>query len=207
MNKLNRAVGPAKSNFKVVMLVTVMLLASLGPILSSPVVSAHDGISSVTWPMEGSEDTGWVLLNATGANPINGTQASDEWKLNFAPGAILENASMEIRVDGSDGVSIQQPLLISPDTGQVIFDWRNNGWLGETFGFDGSNPHQGRLGPNADVGATVTLPSGTEITDFILEALAPADPFTSLQPVELYIRTMRFIQAMDECTWQLALSF
>ena len=66
-------------------------------------------------------------------------------ELNFAPGAILENASMEIRVDGSDGVSIQQPLLISPDTGQVILDWRNNGWLGETFGFDGSNPHQGRL--------------------------------------------------------------
>ena len=188
MNKLNRAVGPEKSGARAVMLVTVMLLASLGPILSSPVVSAHEGISSVTWPMEGSEDTGWVLLNATGANPINGTQASDEWKLNFAPGAILENASMEIRVDGSDGVSIQQPLLISPDTGQVIFDWRNNGWLGETFGFDGSNPHQGRLGPNADVGATVTLPSGTEITDFILEALAPADPFTSLQPVELYIQ-------------------
>ena len=76
--------------------------------------------------MEGSEDTGWVLLNATGANPINGTQASDEWKLNFAPGAILENASMEIRVDGSDGVSIQQPLLISltPDrlflTGEIM---------------------------------------------------------------------------------------
>ena len=78
MNKLNRAVGPAKSGARAVMLVTVMLLASLGPILSSPVVSAHDGISSVTWPMEGSEDTGWVLLNAT-ANPINGTQASDEW--------------------------------------------------------------------------------------------------------------------------------
>ena len=85
MNKLNRAVGPAKSGARAVMLVTVMLLASLGPILSSPVVSAHDGINSVTWPMEGSEDTGWVLLNATGANPINGTQASDEWKLNFAP--------------------------------------------------------------------------------------------------------------------------
>ena len=188
MNNLNRAVGPAKSSARAMLLVTVMLLASLGPILSSPVVSAHEGVNSVTWPMEGSEDTGWVLLNATGANPINGTQASDEWKLNFAPGAILENVSMEIRVDGSDGVSIQQPLLMSPDTGQVMFDWRNNGWLGETFGFDGSNPHQGRLGPNADVGATVTLPSGTEITDFILEALAPADPFTSLQPVELYIQ-------------------
>ena len=188
MDRLNRAVGPAKSSARALMLVTVMLLASLGPIFSSPLVSAHEGSNSVVWPMEGSEDTGWVLLNATGANPLNGTQASEDWKLNFAPGAILENLSMEIRVDGSEGVSIQQPLLMSPDTGQVLFDWRNNGWMGETFGFDGANPHQGRLGPNADVGATVTLPSGTEITDFIIEALAPADPFTSLQPVELYIQ-------------------
>jgi len=188
MNNLNRALGPASAGARALLLVTVMLLASLGPILSSPLVSAHDTGNSTIWPKEGSEDTGWVLLNATGSDSANGSQAMAEWMLNFAPGATLENASLEIRVDGSDGVSIQEPLLLSPDTGQVLFDWRGNGWLGQTFGFDGNNPHQGRLSTNADVGATVTLPSGSEITDFILEVLAPADPFTSLQPTQLYIR-------------------
>jgi len=188
MTSLHRAYGPARSASKAVLLCTLMLLSSLVPILTAPVASAHEGANGTIWPMEGSEDTGWVLLNATGANAINGTQASADWMLNFAPGAILGNVSMEIRVDGSDGVLIQQPLLMSPDTGQVMFDWRGNGWLGQSFGFDASNPHQGRLGPNADVGATVTLPSGSEITDFILEVLAPADPFTSLQPVDLYIQ-------------------
>ena len=187
MNNLNRAVGPASAGARAILLVTVMLLASLGPILSSPLVSAHDTGNSTIWPKEGSEDTGWVLLNATGANAINGSQATADWMLNFAPGAVLENVSMEVRVDGSGGVSIQEPLLLSPDTGQVLFDWRGNGWLGQSFGFDGNNPHQGRLSPNADVGATVTLPSSSEITDFILEVLAPADPFTSLVPVEIYI--------------------
>ena len=192
MKVLNRAVGPANSSARAIGLVTVMLLASLGPILTAPVASAHEGTNGTIWPMEGSEDTGWVLLNATGADAINGTQATTDWMLNFAPGATLENVSMEIRVDGSDGVMIQQPLLLSPDTGQVLFDWRGNGWLGQTFGFDGANPHQGRLSPNADVGATVTLPSGTEITDFILEVLSPADPFTSLEPVQLYIMDSEF---------------
>ena len=188
MTESHRAVGPANSSAKAVNLVLIMILASLGPILSSPTVSAHDGPNSVIWPMGGDEDTGWVLLNATGADPVNGTQASTDWTLEFAPGAILGNVSMEIMVDGTEGVTIQQPLLLSPDTGQVLFDWRGNGWMGQNFGFDSANPHQGRLGPNADVGATVTMPSGSEITEFVLEALAPADPFTSLEPVELYIQ-------------------
>ena len=45
MNNPLRAVGPAKSSARAVMLVTVMLLASLGPILTSPVASAHEGTS------------------------------------------------------------------------------------------------------------------------------------------------------------------
>jgi len=188
MSESHRAVGPANSSAKAVNLVLIMILASLGPILSSPTVSAHDGPNNVIWPMGGDEDTGWVLLNATGADSVNGTQASTDWTLEFAPGAILGNVSMEIMVDGTEGVTIQQPLLLSPDTGQVLFDWRGNGWMGQNFGFDSANPHQGRLGPNADVGATVTMPSGSEITEFVLEALAPADPFTSLEPVELYIQ-------------------
>ena len=188
MNNLNRALGPASASTRAIVLVTVMLLSSLGPLLSAPLVSAHENGNSTIWPKAGSDDTGWVLLNATGADALSGSKASADWMLNFAPGAILGNVSMDIRVDGASGVSIQEPLLLSPDTGQVLFDWRGNGWLGQSFGFDGNNPHQGRLSTNADVGAAVTLPSGTEITDFILEVLAPADPFTSLQPVELFIK-------------------
>ena len=96
MNGSLRPVGPAKSSARAVMLVTVMLLASLGPILTVPVASAHEGTNGTIWPMEGSEDTGWVLLNATGANAINGTQASAEWMMNFAPGAILENVTLSL---------------------------------------------------------------------------------------------------------------
>ena len=177
----------ALASKKSISLVLLMLISLLSPILTTPVVSAHEGLNETIWPKQGSEDTGWYFLNATGANPANGSQAIADWDLNFAPGAQLDNVSMEIRVDGSEDVMAYNPMLISPDTGQVIFDWNGNGWLGQTVGFDANNPHQGRLSPNADVGAGVTLPSGSEITDFILEVLAPSDPFTSLEPVDIRI--------------------
>ena len=53
MNSSLRPVGPAKSSVRAVMLVTVMLLASLGPILTVPVASAHEGTNGTIWPMEG----------------------------------------------------------------------------------------------------------------------------------------------------------
>ena len=187
MNKRNGDVRFASATKKSITLVIIMLMSSIAPLLSAPVVEAHEGPNDTIWPREGSEDTGWYFLNATGANPINGSQAIADWMLSFAPGAQLENITMEIRVDGSDDVTAYNPMLISPDTGQVIFDWNGNGWLGQSLGFDVDNPHQGRLSPNADVGATVTLPSGSEITDFILEVLAPSDPFTSLEPVNIEI--------------------
>lgn len=187
MNSVSKTSSQWKTGSRALTLVGIMLIASLGPILSSPIASAHESVNSTIWPKQGIEDTGWVKLDATGADPINGKSAMADWMLNFAPGAIMGNISMEFMADGSDDIMVQEPLLLSPNTGQVLFDWRGNGWLGKTNGFDGSNPHQGRLSPNADVGATVTLPSGTEITDFILEALSPADPFTSLQPVDVFV--------------------
>ena len=188
MNGSTSTVSPTKQARKALFLSCLMLFSTTLAILSSPVVGAHNTESSTIWAKEGSVDSGWVQLNATGANAVNGTPAMFDWTMEFAPGAILENLSFEVRVDGGSGVEIQEPMIIAPNSGQVMFDWRNNGWLGQTNGFDGNNPHQGRLSPNADVGATFTLPSGTEITDLILEALAPADPYTSLTPVELYIR-------------------
>ena len=50
-------------------MVVLMVLMSLGPLLTTPVVSAHGEPSGVTWPLEGSNDTGWVTLNAVGAVP------------------------------------------------------------------------------------------------------------------------------------------
>ncbi len=186
MNHPHRAVGPADRSNKAILIVAIMFLSSIGPILS-PIASAHDTPNSTIWPKEGSEDTGWVLLNTTGADGINGTPSMVDWTMEFAPGATLQNLSFDVRVDGSEGVTIVDPLIVSPDTGQTLFDWRNSGWLGQSFGFDGNNPHQGRLASNADVGATFTLPSGTEITDLILEVLSPADPISSLKPVNLYV--------------------
>ena len=184
MTYLHRAYGPARSASKAVLLCTLMLLSSLVPILTAPVASAHDGSSGTIWPMDGSVDTGWMLLNASGADGANGTPAMVDWTMEFAPGAVVDNLTLEVRVDGGNGISIQEPLIISPDTGNILFDWRTNGWLGQTNGFDAANPHTGRLSPNTDVGATLTLPAGSEITDLVIEALSPADPVISLAPIE-----------------------
>ncbi len=43
-------------------MVVLMVLMSMGPLLTTPVVSAHAEPSGVTWPLEGSNDTGWVTL-------------------------------------------------------------------------------------------------------------------------------------------------
>ena len=68
-------------------MVVLMLLMSLGPLLTTPVVSAHAEPSGVTWPLEGSNDTGWITLDAVGAVPETGQRATADWELAFAPGA------------------------------------------------------------------------------------------------------------------------
>ncbi|HIL65050.1 MAG TPA: hypothetical protein EYG33_02670 [Candidatus Poseidoniales archaeon] len=185
MTTENRACGPANPAPRAVFLTMLMLLSSIVPILTT---SAQDGPQNGSWAKEGSHDTGWVQLDATGADSINGIPAMVDWTIEFAPGATLDNLSFEIMVDGGNGISIQEPLLVSPDTGLTLFDWRGNGWLGQTESFDGNNPHQGRLSPTSDVGATFTLPAGTEITDLVIEALAPADPVVALKPIDLSIQ-------------------
>ena len=51
------------------------------------------------WGAGGSNDTGWVTLDATGADPANSTMAYADWFLDFAPGAELSNLTFEISVD------------------------------------------------------------------------------------------------------------
>ena len=63
----------------------IMILASLGPIFSSPTVSAHDGPNSVIWPMEGDEHRLDSTKRHKNLTP-NGTQASADWTLEFAQG-------------------------------------------------------------------------------------------------------------------------
>jgi hypothetical protein len=56
-----------------------------------------------TWGAEGSNDTGWISLAATGADPDSGTMAYADLFLDFAPGALLDNFTFEIAVDGGEG--------------------------------------------------------------------------------------------------------
>lgn len=164
-----------------------MLLASAAPILTLPGVSAHQSASDTIWPQEGSNDTGWVQLDAIGANGVTGAQASASWTLEFAPGAELSNVSFQVRVNGSDGLMIEEPMLVASDVGVNLLDWRGLGMLGSHDSFTGPNPYSGRLSPNSDSGATWTLPSDAEITELIIEALTPVDPVVALAPLELTI--------------------
>jgi hypothetical protein len=166
-----------------------MLLSSAAPLLTIPGVSAHESNADTIWPQEGSNDTGWVQLDAVGANAVTGGQASASWTLEFAPGADLSNISFQVRVNGSDGLMIEGPMLVASDIGVNLLDWRGLGMLGSQDSFTGPNPYSGRLSPNSDSGATWTLPSDAEITDLVIEALSPVDPLVSLAPLEFDIVT------------------
>ena len=169
-------------------MVMLMVLMSLGPLLTTPTVSAHAEPSGVSWPLEGSNDTGWIRLDATGANPITGQQATTDWNLSFAPGAELSNVTLEIRASGQDGLTIENPHLTVNGMGTSLFDWRGLGVLGEESGFTSGTTYSGRLNPNSNSAAGWDLPSDAEITEMIIEVLAPADPMVSLMPVEFDVR-------------------
>ncbi|MGB1678996.1 MAG: hypothetical protein ACPHFV_03025, partial [Poseidonia sp.] len=93
-------------------MVVLMVLMSMGPLLTTPVVSAHAEPSGVTWPLQGSNDTGWVSLDATGADMLTGLQATADWDLAFAPGAELSNVTLEVRASGQNGLTIEEPHLV-----------------------------------------------------------------------------------------------
>lgn len=168
-------------------MVVLMVLMSMGPLLTTPVVSAHAEPSGVTWPLEGSNDTGWVTLDALGAVPETGQRASADWDLAFAPGADLSNVTLEIRASGQDGMTIEEPQLVVDGLGTSLFDWRGLGVLGEADSFTTGSTYAGRLNPNSNSGAGWDLPSDAEITKMVIEALAPADPLVSLMPLNFEI--------------------
>ena len=169
-------------------MVLLMLLMSAGPMVAVPSVSAHAEPSGVTWPLQGSNDTGWVRLDAVGAIPATGQQATADWDLQFAPGATLSNVSLEIRASGQNGLTIEEPHLLVNGMGTSLFDWRGLGVLGEADGFTTGSTYSGRLNPNSNSGAGWDLPSDAEITEMIIQVLAPADPLVSLMPVNFQVR-------------------
>ena len=181
--KHGRRVGSKKAVF----LTMLMLLASWSVALAGvPLASAHEADDVVSWPLSGSNDTGWVQLDAlVGSDPILSSQATADWILEFAPGAEISNVSLQVHVNGSDGLMIDQPLLVANDIGVNLFDWRGLGTLGASDSFDGANPYSDRLSPNSASGAGWTLPSDAAITELAFEALAPVDPVTAFSPVSI----------------------
>ncbi|MAS00775.1 MAG: hypothetical protein CMA42_01225, partial [Euryarchaeota archaeon] len=150
-------------------------------------------VTQKSWGVGGSNDTGWLELVAEGADPINNTLAYGDLFLDFAPGAIIDNLTFEISVNGSDGYWVNQPQLTLVNTQTEILDWSGNGDLGRQNNFSNnpSSVNQGildaPLNPNSLTDAYWDLPTGITIDDLIIEALRPVDPKVSFSPVEITI--------------------
>ena len=156
MNSAGYGISPPRR--RAISMVFLMLLYSLSALAFSPVTTAH--VSNVAeWPMSGSNDTGWVLIESTGADPSTQTMATGDMFHNFAPGAEISNLTFEIQVNGSDGVWVTEPQLTIMDTQTPIFDWRTYGDFGRTLDFLNGDPHSSRLNPTTDTGASYILPA------------------------------------------------
>ena len=152
-----------------------------------------DFASGKSWGVNGTNDSGWILLEASGADPENGTPALGDVFFEFAPGAVIDNLTLEIAVNGSDGVWVNQPQLSIMDTQTSILDWAGLGGLGRQNSFAENPPGvvdgilDSSLKPNTISDASWNLPTGIEITDMVIEALRPVDPKLLLSPEEVPI--------------------
>ena len=149
--------------------------------------------SSRTWGVNGTNDSGWIVLEAQGADPENGTPAIADLMLEFAPGSQIDNLTLEIAVNGSDGFWINQPQLTVMDTQTSILDWSGMGDLGRQNSFSDNPPTvtggilDSSLKPNTISDASWNIPTGIEITDLTIEALRPVDPKLSFSPLNVTI--------------------
>ncbi|DAC64850.1 MAG TPA: hypothetical protein D7I15_06615, partial [Candidatus Poseidoniales archaeon] len=182
---------------------SALLLAALMVMLPWTVYSGADELGSeldsrqviqTAWGASGSNDTGWVDLVATGADPANGTYAYSDLFLPFAPGAEISNLTFEISVNGSAGYWATEPQLTLMDTQTPILDWRGNGDLGRQDEMENNPPTvlngtlDTHLRPNSISDASWELPAGVSLTDMVIEALRPADPKISfsVQDIEIH---------------------
>lgn len=167
-------------------LVGLMLLSSMSPTLF-PTADAHPS-AIADWGSGGHNDTGWMRLDATGADPATGVMAEADLHLNLAPGAEIANLTFEVRVNGSNGTWIEQPQMVFQDTQTAIMDWRGLGGFGQQNDLMGSDPHSSRLTPNSDAGASWLIPGDAEVSDLVVEALRPADTYVALFPVDVDVK-------------------
>ena len=95
---MSQRYGNRRDPNKAVFLTLLMLLASWSVALAGvPLASAHEAEDVVSWPLSGSNDTGWVQLDAiVGSDPILASQATADWVLEFAPGAEISNVSLPV---------------------------------------------------------------------------------------------------------------
>ena len=186
---------------KAIALVSLMILLPWGNNLppSSDSQSLSDDFdlreesSGKSWGVNGSNETGWLVLDATGADAANGTPALADLFLEFAPGAVIDNLTLEISVNGSDGYWVNQPQIAVMDTQTSVLDWSGRGDLGRQNNFADNPPSlvggilDASLKPNTISDASWQIPTGIEITDLVIEALRPVAPTLSFSPLEVSI--------------------
>ena len=185
---------------KAIALVTLMILLPWGANQSSPSGLEMresdfdtDYISSKSWGVSGSNDTGWIVLDATGSDSNNGTPALSDFFMDFAPGAVIDNLTFEVAVNGSDGYWANQPQIAIMDTQTSVLDWSGHGDLGRQNTFSDNSPSlldgilDSSLKPNTISDASWQIPTGIEITDLVIQALRPVDPKLSLSPMDVPI--------------------
>ncbi len=124
-------------------LVSLMLLSSWAPLAALQSERQISGVAE--WGSGGSDDTGWMTIDAINADPDNGILAEGDLHLTLAPGAIVDNLTFEVRVNGSNGTWVEQPQLNFVDTQVSIMDWRGFGGFGQQNDFISPEPHSSRL--------------------------------------------------------------
>lgn len=174
-----------------ILMVTLPWTASIDSELSS--IEEDRRATQTFWGGSGSNDTGWIDLVATGADPENGTYAYADLILDFAPGAEISNLTFEIAVNGSAGYWATEPQLTLLNTQTPILDWRGYGDLGRQDTMENNPPTvlngtlDTYLRPNSISDASWELPAGVTLTDMVIEALRPADPKVSFSPQDVII--------------------
>ena len=178
------------------LLVALMVLLPWATFSSSNLddnIESRDSVPGA-WGASGSNDTGWIDLSATGANPSNGTYAYGDLSLNFAPGALIDNMTFEVKVNGSIGEWAYEPQITLMDTQTPILDWTDLGGFGIQNSFVENQPEvnshgvlDSRLQPNSVSDTSWQLPTDISITDIVMEALRPADPKVSFSSLDIEI--------------------
>ena len=145
------------------------------------------------WGASGSNDTGWIDFDATGADSVNGTYAYSDYLLEIAPGSQISNLTFEIAVNGSAGYWATEPQLNLLNTQTPILDWRGYGDFGRQNSISENPPTvidgtlEAQLRPNSISDVSWEIPAGVTISDLVMEVLRPADAKVSLSSIEVTI--------------------